>query len=69
MVVAARTLAPGFYVEEGRCWRMVRSGVGHPEHCHKAAGWRGLYVNPEGRRWQVWACQEHLEELTDTRAA
>lgn len=65
MVVTVPTLAPGFYVSEGRCWRMVRSGVGHPAHCQEPACWIGRYVNPKGRRWQVWSCEGHLEGLED----
>jgi hypothetical protein len=65
MVATEPTLAPGFYVCEGRCWRMVRSGVGHPAHCQEAGCWTGRYVNPTGRRWQVWSCKEHLEGLED----
>jgi hypothetical protein len=42
-------LAPGFYAAEGRCWRMVRSGVGHGIHCREPAGWTGRYVNPKGK--------------------
>lgn len=61
-------LAPGFYAQEGECWRMVRSGVGHPSHCSELVGWTGTYINPKGKRWTVWACQEHLEGLTDMRA-
>lgn len=60
-------LAPGFYVGEDRCWRMARSGVGHPSHSPEAAGWTGRYVNPKGKRWTVWSCQEHLEELENVR--
>jgi hypothetical protein len=67
MVVAAPTLAPGFYVEERRCWRMVYDGVGHASHCRTPASWQGLYVNPKGKRWQVWSCQEHVEGLEDVR--
>ena len=67
MVTTAPVLAPGFYVEEGRCWRMVDDGVGHASHCRVPAGWTGGYVNPKDRRWQVWSCQEHLDELADVR--
>jgi hypothetical protein len=67
MVVAAPTLAPGFYVEDGQCWRMVHTNVGHPSHCQRPAVWTGRYVNPKGKRWTVWACQEHLDQLEDVR--
>jgi hypothetical protein len=46
---------------------MVRSGVGHPNHCQEPAGWTGRYVNPKGKRWEVWSCDSHLEELKDVR--
>ncbi len=65
-------LAPGFYVEEGHCWRMVRTGVGHPSHCPEPAGWTGRYVNPKGQQWTVWACHEHvagLEKIEDVRSS
>lgn len=67
MVAPAPTLASGFFVQESQCWRMVRNGVGHPSHCHEAAGWTGGYVNPKGKRWKVWSCQDHLEGLDDVR--
>ena len=67
MVAVAPTLAPGFYVDEGQCWRMVRTKVGHPSHCRELAGWTGRYVNPKGREWTVWACHEHLDDLDDVR--
>ena len=60
-------LAPGFFVEEGQCWRMVRNGVGHPSHCPEPVTGTGRYVNPKGNRWTVWACQEHPGELAEMR--
>ena len=70
--MTASILAPGFYVEEGHCWRMVRTGVGHPSHCPEPAGWTGRYVNPKGQQWTVWACHEHvagLEKIEDVRSS
>ncbi len=67
MVVAGPTLAPGFFVGEGRRWRMVRTTVGHLDHCQEPADWKWRYISSKGMRWQVWACQEHLEKLTDVR--
>lgn len=45
MVTTAPVLATGFFVEKGRCWRMVRSGVGHSNHCQESACWTGRYTN------------------------
>ena len=67
MALASLILASGFYVEEGQCWRMVRTNVGHPSHCQEPVGWRGRYVNPKGKRWTVWSCEWRLEELEEVR--
>lgn len=68
MLASASELAPGFYVAEGRCWRMVHDFAGRASHCREPTGWRGRYVNPKGMRWTVWACDRHLEELADVVA-
>jgi hypothetical protein len=44
---------------------MIRNGVGHPSHCREPARWTGRYVNLKGERWEVWSCQDHLEDLAD----
>lgn len=67
MATETGTLAPGFYVAEGQCWRMVHDFASRASHCQEPAGWTGCYVNPKGRQWTVWSCQEHLEELEDVR--
>jgi hypothetical protein len=65
--MTTKTLAPGFIVAEGRCWRIVYDFAARGSHCREPVGWSGLYVNPKGKRWTVWSCQDHLVGLDEVR--
>jgi hypothetical protein len=60
-------LAPGFFVEPGRCWRMVYNATIQGDHCANPVVWRGRFANA-GKHWDVWACDRHLDELENVRA-
>ena len=55
--------AEAFYVEPGRCWRMVYEpdGSGRPTHCPEPVEWRGRYRNRQG--WHVVdSCDGHADD-------
>jgi hypothetical protein len=58
---------PGFLVEPMRCWALIYDGMLQATHCMEAPSWTGRWFAPSGKRWRVWACQEHLEGLTGLR--
>jgi hypothetical protein len=43
-----------FFVQPGRCWRMVMNpdGTGHPMHCPELVEWRGRFKDGRGR-WHL----------------
>jgi|HubBroStandDraft_5_1064220.scaffolds.fasta_scaffold956725_2 hypothetical protein len=65
-------LAPGFMVESGRCWRMIRDPdpgkQGMTTCCPEPPIWRGRYQDRSGKWWpKVESCDEHADELIDVR--
>ncbi len=51
-----------------RCWRMVYSQQLQATHCREKPTHTGRWFSPRGDRWwRVWACRDHLEELTGVR--
>jgi hypothetical protein len=56
-------LSPGFFVQEGRCFRMIYSAQLQSTHCYKPAPWRGRWADAKGKVHLVWACEGHAEEL------
>lgn len=56
--------AEAVYVEPGRCFRFVHSGVGHAAHRPDPVIGRGQFVDGKGKRWKVDACANHFGELT-----
>ena len=65
-------LAPGFMVESGRCWRMVRESdpgrQGMTTSCPEPPIWRGRWQDNSGKWWpRVESCDEHAGELLDVR--
>jgi hypothetical protein len=65
-------LAPGFMVESGRCWRMIRDpdpGKQGMTTCRPEPPiWRGRYQDRSGKWWpKVESCDEHADELIDVR--
>ena len=60
-----------FFVEPGRCFRMVRDPVperrGHPMHCPEPVVARGRFRSESGRVYRVDACSQRAGELEETR--
>jgi len=54
--------AEAFYVEPGRCWRMVTTDrQGMPTHCPEPVEWRGRFKNRQG--WHVVdSCDGHVDD-------
>jgi hypothetical protein len=51
--------AEAFFPLPGRCFQMVaHHGEAGPTHCSEPA-WRGSWRAPNGRRYQVEACDSH----------
>ena len=62
--------ASAFYVEPGRCWRMVyeQDGSGRPKHCPEPVEWRGRYRTRRGKWFVVDSCAGHVDaELVGTK--
>ena len=62
-------LSPGFFVQEGRCFRLIYSTQLQSTHCREAARWRGRWTDGKGRVHRVWACEGHAEGLDGVRWA
>jgi len=64
-----RYYAEAFYVEPGRCFRMVTSSTpgsqGSPTHCPKPVKFRGRFQDGIGKWHEVWSCIDHVGDLTD----
>jgi hypothetical protein len=60
----------GFFVEEGRCFRMIASLAGQKgqtTHCSAPAVWRGRFVDARGKVHRVWSCDCHADDLVGLR--
>jgi hypothetical protein len=44
-----------------------RGRNGYPDRCPTQPRWHAVFVTPKGERWQVEACDEHVEGLEDVR--
>jgi hypothetical protein len=52
--------AEAFFPMPGRCFRLIaRAGEGGSTHCPEPPTWRGSWRSPNGRRYQVEACEGH----------
>jgi hypothetical protein len=60
-------LSPGFFVQEGRCFRMIYSPQLQSMHCREATPWRGRCTEAKGRVHRVWACERHANGLDAVR--
>jgi hypothetical protein len=64
--------ANAFYVEPGRCFRLVcgtGGKMGQPHHCPEPVVWRGRFVTPLGKLYGVWSCDGHSDDLKALRPA
>jgi hypothetical protein len=60
--------ANAFVVEPMKCWRVVHDDKLQAGHCPQTPSWTGRWFPPSGDRWwRVWACPDHLDELTGLR--
>ena len=60
-------LSPGFFVQAGRCFRLVYSQQLQSTHCPEAAPCRGRWTDSKGLVHRVWACEGHAAELEGVR--
>jgi hypothetical protein len=52
--------AEAFFPMPGRCFHLIaRAGEGGSTHCPEPPTWRGSWRSPNGRRYQVEACEGH----------
>jgi hypothetical protein len=49
----------GFFVQQGRCFRMVYSDQLQATHCYQPPAWKGVWRDAKGRSHYVEACREH----------
>jgi hypothetical protein len=45
----------GFFVQEGRCFRMVASGQIQATHCYQPPAWKGIWKDRKGKSHYVEA--------------
>jgi len=57
----------GFFVQEGRCFRMIASPQIQATHCDEPAPWRGRFTDAKGKTHLVWGCDRHAEGLEAIR--
>ena len=57
----------GFFVQEGRCFRMIASPQIQATHCDEPAPWRGRFTDATGKVHRVWSCEDHVGELGGAR--
>jgi hypothetical protein len=50
---------PGFFVQSGRCFRLIYSPQLQATHCYEPPAWKGIWRDRKGKRWYVEACREH----------
>lgn len=63
--------ANAFYVEPGRCFRLVNGAGGkrgQSHHCAEPVVWCGVFVSPLGKAHRVWSCDGHADDLKAPRA-
>jgi hypothetical protein len=59
----------GFFVAEGRCFRMVASRQIQATHCDETVRWRGRFTDTAGRVHRVWSCERHAHDLSANRTS
>jgi hypothetical protein len=57
----------GFFVQEGRCFRMIASPQIQATRCDEPAPWRGQFTDATGRVHLVWGCERHVASLEEIR--
>jgi hypothetical protein len=57
----------GFFIQEGRCFRMIASPQIQATHCGEPARWRGRFTDAKGKVHLVWSCDHHAADLGGVR--
>jgi hypothetical protein len=57
----------GFFIQEGRCFRIIASSQIQATHCADPAPWRGRFTDTTGKMHRVWSCERHVGELGEVR--
>ena len=52
-------ISPGFFVQSGRSFRMIRPRRLHSTHRPEPPAWKAFWKDSKGKRWHVSACREH----------
>ena len=55
----------GFFVQEGRCFRMIASRQIQATHCDEPTVWRGRFTDANGKVHRVWSCARHAGALEE----
>jgi hypothetical protein len=63
------TYAEAFFVQPGRCFRLISrpNAHGQPDHCSAPVVYHGTFRDRSGRRHQVDACAGHAHDLAEGR--
>jgi hypothetical protein len=55
----------GFFVQQGRCFRMIASPQIQATHCDEPASWRGGFTDANGKIHRVSSCEGHAHALQE----
>jgi hypothetical protein len=58
----------GFFVQQGRCFRMVYSDQLQATHCYQPPAWKGVWRDAKGRSHYVEACRENAPKYEEVSA-
>jgi hypothetical protein len=62
-------LSPGFFICNGRCFRLVYSPQIQSTHCSAPALWSGRWKDGKGKEHRAWACERHAGALDEPMRA
>jgi hypothetical protein len=59
--------AEAFFVQRGRCFRLISqpNAHGQPDHCPAPVAYHGIFTDRSGRRHQVDSCAGHAHDLEE----
>jgi hypothetical protein len=64
-LIRPRDTLNGFFVQEGRCFRLIASRQIQATHCDEPAAWRGQFTDAKGKVHWVWSCERHVGDLEE----
>ncbi len=62
-------ISPGFFVQGGRCFRLIYSPQLQSTHCSGSPVWKGIWKDRKGKSWYLEACAKHAPKLPTDETA